>query len=146
MSFFFKEGSQVSEYQNTAFFQNGEASKVSIFDNPPQSETQLAYDLFNAESVPRERQERSIISQLDILDRREDFTQTPLPAEPRPISKRDTYVESQESKDSRMTFGAKLNNKLRESQAEKETPKFFEERKEPSKPKILASGVRQRPS
>jgi hypothetical protein len=47
MSLFFKDGSQVSDYQNTAFFQNGEASKASIFDNPAPSETQLAYELFN---------------------------------------------------------------------------------------------------
>lgn len=145
MSFFFKEGSQVSEYQNTAFFQNGDASKASIFDNPPQSETQLAYDLFNHESAPREKQEKSIISQLDLFDRREDFTQTPLNAEPRPASKRDAYLESQESKDSRMTFGAKLQNKLRESQAE-EAPKFYEERKEQSKPKVVGGAVRQKPN
>jgi len=47
---FFKEGSQVSEYQNTAFFQNGEASKVSIFDNAP-SESQIAYEMFNVQSA-----------------------------------------------------------------------------------------------
>lgn len=51
MSLFFKEGSQATNYQDTAFFQSGEASKVSIFDNPPQSETQLAYNLFNIDSV-----------------------------------------------------------------------------------------------
>jgi hypothetical protein len=38
MSYFFDQGaSQASDYQNTAFFQHGEASKASIFDQPVQS-------------------------------------------------------------------------------------------------------------
>jgi hypothetical protein len=48
---FFKESSQVSDYQNTAFFQNGEASKISIFDNAAPSESQIAYEMFNADSA-----------------------------------------------------------------------------------------------
>lgn len=99
MSMFFKD-SQVSDYQNTAFFQNGEASRASIFDNPPPSETQLAFELFNIDSVdPNDTKERSIISKLDIVERNiEDFTQTPLHVETRPQSKREMYVESQESR------------------------------------------------
>lgn len=36
MSIFFAN-SQASEGENTAFFQNGEVSKASIFDNPSHS-------------------------------------------------------------------------------------------------------------
>jgi hypothetical protein len=88
-----------------------------------------------------------LISQLDLFDRSQEFVQTPL-AEPRFGSKRDPLVDSQESKDSRMTFGAKLTNRLKDSKAEH--PKFYEEAKEPSKPKMTpivpAPLARQRPN
>lgn len=145
MSIFFAN-SQASEGENTAFFQTGEASKASIFDdNPSRSESQLAYELFNSQPSPTHPapQDRSLITQLELLDRREDFAQTPLHQQ-KPPSKRDEHLESQESKDSRMTFGGKpFNNKLRSSLVEE--PLKYEERQPPSKPKPLGTN-RQKPS
>lgn len=144
MSVFFAN-SQASQGENTAFFQNGDVTKTSIFDNPSHSESQLAYELFNSQPSPTHPipQDRSLISQLELLDRRDDFVQTPLHQQKAP-SKRDSQLESQESKDSKMTFGGKpFNNKLRSSLVEE--PLKYEERPPPIKPKPLATN-RQRPS
>lgn len=126
MSLFFKEGSQVSDYQNTAFFQNGEASKASIFDDPIKSETQMAFELFNIDSVdPGDNRDQSIVSRLDLLERnREEYSQREPEPEVKLQSKRDIIIESQESRESRMTFGAKLQSNFRKSKAE-EYPKSF---------------------
>lgn len=131
MSYFFEhnKGSQASSYQNTAFFQNDSNSRASIFDQPMQSESQIAYDLFNIDSRETESKEKSIISKLDIVDRGKDELVFHQPLNSFPHQVPNNSSENIESQESRMTFGNKPAHALYESKVEdhKKKMRFYED-------------------
>lgn len=131
MSYFFNHSkvSQASSYQNTAFFQNDSSSRMTIFDQPIQSESQIAYELFNIDSRETESKEKSIISKLDIVERGKDDYVFHQPLNSFPHQMPNNSAENVESQESRMTFGNKPAHALYESKVEdhKKKTKFYEE-------------------